>query len=115
MGHTHLIQTRHYRAPEVVSKLNWSLGCILVELVHGKMLFNTHDPIDHLNQMVKCIDSPDSEILEKIEDETWDEYFDHRGALNMYKAKRSPVQCDKLLSYFQDGMSNEDCKNLFDL
>merc|ERR1712008_17371 len=72
--HSHLIQTRHYRAPEVVFKLEWSyyadiwsLGCILVELVNGKMLFNTHCCIDHINQMVKCIDAPPTELLESID------------------------------------------------
>ena len=105
--HSHLIQTRHYRAPEVVFKLNWSfsadiwsIGCILVELIYGKMLFNTHCSIDHLNQMVKCIDAPPTQLLELIDDDTWNEYFDSRGALNMYKAKRSPVQCQKLSNYF---------------
>merc|ERR1712032_1639147 len=68
--HSHLIQTRHYRAPEVVFKLNWvfsadvwSIGCILVELLYGKMLFNTDYSIDHLNQMEKCIDSAPDVLL----------------------------------------------------
>jgi len=121
--HSHLIQTRHYRAPEVVFKLNWSfsadiwsIGCILVELIHGKMLFNTHCSIDHLNQMVKCIDAPPTQLLELIDDDTWNEYFDQRGALNMYKAKRSPVQCQKLSDYFtKDIHYNPDCANLYDL
>ena len=50
--------------------------------------------------MIKCIDPPPSEILQKIDDDTWDDYFDHRGTLNMYKTKRSPLQCKKLGSYF---------------
>eukprot|EP01083_Nonionella_stella_P091068 254519_1 len=120
--HSHLIQTRHYRSPEVVFKLAWSfssdiwsIGCILVELIYGKMLFNTHCSIDHLNQIVKCIDAPDASLLELIDDETWKNYFDSRGALNMYKAKRSPVQCRRLDKYFRDKDKNTQCAQLYDL
>jgi serine/threonine-protein kinase SRPK3 len=44
------IQTRHYRAPEVLLKINydekvdiWSLGCTLYELITKKVLFNPDD------------------------------------------------------------------------
>ena len=121
-SHSHLIQTRHYRAPEVVFKLNWtysadvwSIGCILVELIYGKMLFNTHCSIDHLNQMLNCIGSPNSHLLSSIADEVWQEFFDHQGALNLWKAKRSPVQCQKLESYFKHRHQNRDCDALYDL
>ena len=50
-----VVNTRQYRAPEVIIGLGWSMpsdlwsaGCILVELYLGKLLFATHDNIEHL-------------------------------------------------------------------
>jgi len=120
--HSHLIQTRHYRAPEVILKLKWSfaadiwsIGCILVELVFGKMLFNTHCSIDHLNQIVKCIEAPPSCMLEEMDDKLWNDYFDKRGALNLHKSKRSHVQCKALSKYFPTAGSNEQCYQMHNL
>lgn len=120
--HSHLIQTRHYRAPEVILKLKWlfaadlwSIGCILVELVYGRMLFNTHCSIDHLNQIVKCIEAPPSSMLEEMDDKLWNDYFDKRGALNLHKSKRSHVQCKTLQTYFPKVGSNEQCYQMHDL
>ena len=122
MKHSHLIQTRHYRAPEVVFKLEWdfsadvwSIGCILVELICGKMLFNTHCSIDHINQMVLCAGPPPKEMLQRIDDATWTTYFDDEGSLKMEKAKVSPVQCSRLESYFMDRRHDPKCAQLFDL
>ena len=46
--HTKIVSTRHYRAPEVILELGWShecdlwsLGCILVELKTGQVIFQT--------------------------------------------------------------------------
>ena len=45
-----MIQTRHYRAPEVVLGLGWSfpadmwsVACIILELLEGRLTFDTHD------------------------------------------------------------------------
>mmetsp|Transcript_31358 Transcript_31358/g.37312 ORF Transcript_31358/g.37312 Transcript_31358/m.37312 type:complete len:300 (+) Transcript_31358:499-1398(+) len=50
-----VINTRQYRAPEVILELGWStpsdlwsLGCILAELYIGELLFETHDNDEHL-------------------------------------------------------------------
>lgn len=58
--HATLIQTRHYRSPEVILGLGWSfpadiwsVGCILVELLTGDALFQTHDSQEHLCMMGK--------------------------------------------------------------
>lgn len=57
-----IINTRQYRAPEVILGLGWSmpsdvwsLGCILAELYMGELLFATHDNIEHLALMEKIM------------------------------------------------------------
>ncbi|GMM35465.1 serine/threonine protein kinase [Saccharomycopsis crataegensis] len=58
--HPELVSTRHYRAPEISFGIGWSyecdlwsIGCILVELLIGSALFNTHDNREHLLMMEK--------------------------------------------------------------
>ena len=68
MHHSSVIQTRQYRAPEVILNMGWSaswpllqrltcsqekadlwsLGCILWESYRGNMLFETHNSAEHL-------------------------------------------------------------------
>lgn len=57
-----VINTRQYRAPEVILGLEWSmpsdvwsLGCILAELYLGGLLFATHDNVEHLALIEKCM------------------------------------------------------------
>ena len=52
------MSTRHYRAPEVILGLGWtypcdmwSVGCIIVELLTGDALFQTHENLEHLAMM----------------------------------------------------------------
>ena len=56
--HSSVVSTRHYRAPEVILGQawsypcdSWSVGCILVELLTGEALFQTHDNLEHLAMM----------------------------------------------------------------
>ena len=49
------VSTRPYRAPEIIMKLGWSypcdiwsIGCILVELFTGDMLFKASNDMEHL-------------------------------------------------------------------
>lgn len=56
------INTRQYRAPEVVLGVGWSMpsdmwsiGCILAELYRGDLLFATHDNVEHLALMEKIV------------------------------------------------------------
>ena len=48
--HSTVVSTRHYRAPEVILGMGWSypcdvwsVGCILIELLTGDALFQTHE------------------------------------------------------------------------
>lgn len=56
------MQTRQYRAPEVVLGLPWtevvdvwSVGCTLAELVLGQVLFPAHDNRAHLAMMERVL------------------------------------------------------------
>ncbi|CAG9324619.1 unnamed protein product [Blepharisma stoltei] len=60
--HSVIINTRQYRAPEVILELGWdtmsdlwSLGCILVELYTGELLFPTHKNFEHLAMLEKVL------------------------------------------------------------
>eukprot|EP00914_Ancora_sagittata_P020756 GHVO01040932.1.p1 GENE.GHVO01040932.1~~GHVO01040932.1.p1 ORF type:complete len:285 (+),score=38.64 GHVO01040932.1:81-935(+) len=60
--HSSLINTRQYRAPEVILDMGWdetsdmwSLGCIIMELYTGALLFKTHDHLEHLAMMEKIV------------------------------------------------------------
>lgn len=60
--HRSVVSTRYYRAPEVILKLGWSqpcdvwsIGCILVEIYMGKVLFVTNDDLEHLAMMEKTL------------------------------------------------------------
>jgi len=60
--HSQMINTRQYRAPEVILGNGWdeksdvwSIGCILAELFTGELLFGTHEDIEHLALMQKIM------------------------------------------------------------
>lgn len=103
--HTHLVQTRHYRAPEVVLGIPWhkeidmwSVGCIVLELLTGRMIFNTHDPCDHLNQMERLI-GPMPFIL-KRKSGNLQKLFHSDFTLRLETARISPTQCLSIDYYF---------------
>jgi dual-specificity kinase len=60
--HTSLINTRQYRAPEVMlgngwneSSDIWSAACLAAELYSGRMLFSTHDTMEHLSMIEAAV------------------------------------------------------------
>ncbi|ETO03473.1 hypothetical protein RFI_33933, partial [Reticulomyxa filosa] len=107
-GYNYLIQTRHYRAPEVVLEMHWkrpvdiwSIGCVILEFLHGSMVFNTHCPIDHLNQMQNMIGVIPEKLIQSASDRKFEELFQSNAlALRLDDAKRSRVQARSLETYF---------------
>uniref|UniRef100_A0A8D3CSP6 mitogen-activated protein kinase n=1 Tax=Scophthalmus maximus TaxID=52904 RepID=A0A8D3CSP6_SCOMX len=71
---TGYVATRWYRAPEIM--LNWmhynqnvdiwSVGCIMGELLKGKVLFPGSDYIDQLKRIMEVVGTPTPELLKKI-------------------------------------------------
>jgi len=62
--HKSVVQTRQYRAPEVVLELGWSfacdlwsVGCILMEIYSGGLLFPVHDNAEHLARLKRVCGS----------------------------------------------------------
>ncbi|KAJ1462449.1 kinase-like domain-containing protein [Pelagophyceae sp. CCMP2097] len=56
-----IVNTRQYRAPEVILGVGWSLpsdlwscGCIIAELFKGELLFATHSNTEHLGLIERC-------------------------------------------------------------
>jgi serine/threonine protein kinase len=61
--HSRIVNTRQYRAPEVVLSLPWSFpsdlwccACIMMELLTGDLLFQTHQDLEHLALMEKILE-----------------------------------------------------------
>lgn len=103
--HTHLVQTRHYRAPEVILGIPWrfkidlwSVGCIILELLTGRMVFNTHDSVDHLNQMERLIGPMPQSLKRKASN--FSELFHNDFTLRLETARISATQCVPLDDYF---------------
>jgi serine/threonine protein kinase len=84
-----VINTRQYRAPEVILGTGWSmpadmwsLGCILAELYQGELLFPTHSNLEHLALMERVIGAFPRRML-KDANQVGDEGFDASGRHRM--------------------------------
>ena len=86
-----IVNTRQYRAPEVILGVGWSMpsdlwsiGCILAELYQGELLFATHDNIEHLALIEQVIGPFPRKMLKRAKNtELVDEAFDSNGAHRM--------------------------------
>eukprot|EP00803_Ostreobium_quekettii_P004479 evm.model.scf_2131.2 EVM.evm.TU.scf_2131.2 scf_2131:12058-12868(+) len=111
--HSGLVSTRHYRAPEVILGLGWSypcdmwsVGCILVELVTGEALFQTHENLEHMAMMEKVL-GPIPEKMIRNCSKAMKKYFEHgqlfwpQGA-----SSRKSVRAVRKLSSLKDYVAN---------
>jgi len=83
-----VINTRQYRAPEVILEAGWSMpsdmwsiGCILAELYKGELLFPTHENVEHLALIEKSLGTFPRRVLKmgtKLVDEAFDANGKHR-------------------------------------
>ncbi|GER40376.1 protein kinase [Striga asiatica] len=85
--HSSIVSTRHYRAPEVILGLGWtypcdiwSVGCILIELCTGEVLFQTHENLEHLAMMERVL-GPLPEHMARKANKGAEKYF-RRSRLN---------------------------------
>mmetsp|Transcript_38014 Transcript_38014/g.82650 ORF Transcript_38014/g.82650 Transcript_38014/m.82650 type:complete len:510 (-) Transcript_38014:270-1799(-) len=81
--HSTVVSTRHYRAPEVILGLGWtfpcdiwSIGCILIELMTGDALFQTHENLEHL-AMMEAVLGPIPKDMIQSSDRHCHKYFRH--------------------------------------
>uniref|UniRef100_A0A665T8Y6 mitogen-activated protein kinase n=1 Tax=Echeneis naucrates TaxID=173247 RepID=A0A665T8Y6_ECHNA len=71
---TGYVVTRWYRAPEVIFNWMhysqavdvWSAGCILAEMITGRVLFPGHDSIDQLKKILTMTGTPESSLVQKM-------------------------------------------------
>uniref|UniRef100_A0A0K0EP83 Stress-activated protein kinase JNK n=2 Tax=Strongyloides stercoralis TaxID=6248 RepID=A0A0K0EP83_STRER len=73
MHFTKNIVTLFYRAPEVLLSLKynekidvWSVGCIMAELIIGKIFFKAHDELSLWNNIVEKIGYPNDNFLNTL-------------------------------------------------
>lgn len=74
------IQSRFYRAPEVLLNLSydlaidiWALGCILVEMHTGEPLFCGADEVDQMHKIIEVLGIPPKKMIEKSK--KWNKFF----------------------------------------
>ena len=86
--HGRIVSTRHYRAPEVVIGAKWSyecdlwsVGCILIELITGETLFQTHEDIEHLAMMERVLGRFPKSLAERCDHHSR-KLFNHDHHLN---------------------------------
>lgn len=80
-----IINTRQYRAPEVILNVGWSMpsdlwsaGCIVAELRKGDLLFATHSNTEHIGLIEKSVGYFPRHMLERSR--YFEKYFDtHSG------------------------------------
>lgn len=92
--HSPIINTRQYRAPEVILSLGWdehsdlwSVGCILMELYTGELLFRTHESLEHLALMERSVESLPKAMLSKVQKEKRERFLSRDVAIPSFELK----------------------------
>ena len=105
------IQTRQYRAPEVILGINynesvdiWSLGCIIFELITGEYLFDPHQGTkytkndDHIASIIKLLGKMPKKLV-KCSPEYY-KYFTKDGKLKRFDNLKFFSLKDKLVKNY---------------
>lgn len=95
-----IINTRQYRSPEVILGLGWSYpsdiwsaGCIIAELYLGELLFATHENMEHLALIERCIGPLPSRMVAEASKQHSSKFFRH-GRLNWPEGASSEESVD---------------------
>ena len=108
--HSAIVSTRHYRAPEVILGLGWtypcdvwSVGCILIELLTGDALFQTHENLEHLAIMERVL-GPIPKGMSKRADRHSSKYFLPTRELNWPAgaSSRGSIRAVRCMRSFDD-------------
>lgn len=107
-GNGHYVQSRFYRAPEVMLGQEysfpidmWSLGCVLIELFLGQPLFFGLDSHDQLFQIIAVLGLPKPGYLEKGNKKEVEKYF-LNGKLHSFVLPKETMK-PKLIPKQQNG------------
>ncbi|CAB3409813.1 unnamed protein product [Caenorhabditis bovis] len=74
---TPYLVNRCYRAPEVLCQIYhqdqqyvdvWSIGCILGEMLTGRVLFQARDHVQQFRKMLEMLGTPDEDFFEKLDE-----------------------------------------------
>eukprot|EP01059_Diplonema_ambulator_P001629 TRINITY_DN11398_c0_g1_i1.p1 TRINITY_DN11398_c0_g1~~TRINITY_DN11398_c0_g1_i1.p1 ORF type:complete len:456 (+),score=156.69 TRINITY_DN11398_c0_g1_i1:53-1369(+) len=106
-GRNTIVSTRHYRAPEVICSAGWmwgadiwSVGCILIELLTGRLLYETHENREHLCLMERTLGKFPSWMLEYMTPEH-KKYFNETNELDFTWVDRAPPRTQQKIKSIQ--------------
>ncbi|MED6196067.1 Serine/threonine-protein kinase afc3 [Stylosanthes scabra] len=112
--HNSIVSTRHYRAPEIILGIGWSypcdlwsVGCILIELLTGEALFQTHENLEHLAMMERVL-GPMPEHMARKSTRGAEKYFRRGARLNWPEGavSRESIRAVKKLELLEDLVSS---------
>ncbi|XP_014212370.1 stress-activated protein kinase JNK-like [Copidosoma floridanum] len=71
---TPYVVTRFYRAPEIILGMDykenvdiWSVGCIMGEMIHGRVMFPGSNYVDQWNKIIENLGTPAPEFIQKLQ------------------------------------------------
>ncbi|OLY85086.1 Serine/threonine-protein kinase AFC1 [Smittium mucronatum] len=80
--HSSVVSTRHYRAPEIILELGWSypcdiwsMACVIIELLTGQVIFQTHENLEHLAMMESLLGKIPSHMVDKVNHSLKHQFF----------------------------------------